>query len=460
MSAPGRHEPAPAPARLADRLTRTLLLALAAVWLVCIAGVSWFIFDQINENFDNELVESAHRLIDVAVDQYDDAVAGHRLPAAGALTARDPLINSQPLVYQLLDGHGRVVLRSAAAPAQAFGIPRLEGFYDQGEWRIYVAEHPYRELYLQLADPQAERVEVLVSALLTLVAVMVMVLLALAIALRSIARRELAVLQRLQQQISLRNGSDLSPIDVSGMPLEPRAVGDDVNRMLQRLAGALDVERALAANAAHELRTPLAVAMLRLQAALDGELARDDVRAALDGLKTLAHRTEKLLQLSRAESAASLARQRVDLAALAAAVAGEFWSQADAQRRLDLLLPEREARHGRPAEALGDADALAIALRNLVENALRYSAGAKVQIEVAEPATLVVRDFGPGLDAQRMRTLHQRHVRHAPDRAGYGLGLSITTTIVARLQGTLRMQSPPPGQARGFEARIDLVPAP
>ena len=313
------------PVSLADRLTRALLLALAAVWLVCILGVSWFIYEKTNENFDAELMESAHRLIDVAVSQYDDAVAAHKAPGDSPVIAKEPIINTLPLTYQLVDGQGHVVLRSGSAPAQAFGIPLLEGFYDQGEWRIYVAEHPYRELYLQLADPLAERIEVLMNALLTLVAVMVLVLLALTLLLRGIARRELSVLQSLQQQISRRSGSDLSPIDVGRMPLEPRAVGEDVNRMLQRLSDALDVERALAANAAHELRTPLAVAMLRLQAALDGDFARDDVHAALDGLKTLAHRTEKLLQLSRAESAASLGQQVVDLAALATTVAGEFW---------------------------------------------------------------------------------------------------------------------------------------
>ncbi|KAF1021138.1 MAG: Sensor protein BasS [Paracidovorax wautersii] len=445
------------PARLADRLARTLLLALASVWLLCIAGVAWFIYAQVNANFDRELVESAHRLIDVAVSQYDDAVTDHQYPVHGPMTATDPLINTEPLVYQLIDGQGHVLLRSAAAPVQPFGIPIVDGFYDHGAWRIYVAEHPYRELYLQLADPQEERTDVLVGTLFALVAAMVLVLLGLTLLMRGIARRELAVLQHLQTQIGQRGDDDLRPIDVSGMPQEPRAVGEGVNRLLERLKGALDVERALAANAAHELRTPLAVAMLRLQAALDGNLAREDVQAALSGLKTLAHRTEKLLQLSRAKSAAALGQEPVDLSTLAATVAGEFWSSADAQRRLDLLLPDNHGGGGQVC-ALGDADTLAIALRNLVENALRYSAGAAVQIEVMAPATLVVRDFGPGVDAAQMQTLERRHVRHTQDRMGYGLGMSITTSIVARQQGTLRLASPPQGHPRGFEARIELPP--
>ena len=87
-------------------------------------------------------------------------------------------------------------------------------------------------------------------------------------------------------------------------------MGDDVNRLLERLSHALDVERALAANAAHELRTPLAAARLRLQTALEHDLRRHDVEAALDALQVLGHRAEKLLQLSRAESGASLTRAK------------------------------------------------------------------------------------------------------------------------------------------------------
>lgn len=107
--------------------------------------------------------------------------------------------------------------------------------------------------------------------------------------------------------------------------------------------------------------------------------------------------------------------------------------------------------------ALGDVDALAIALRNLVENALRYG-GERVVIEVTAPCTLVVRDFGAGVGAEQLSTLRQRHVRHASDRAGYGLGLSIVGTIVEKHNARLELESPPPGAAQGFEARIVLQP--
>jgi two-component system OmpR family sensor kinase len=168
----------------------------------------------------------------------------------------------------------------------------------------------------------------------------------------------------------------------------------------------------------------------------------------------LSHRTEKLLQLSRAESGASLTRARVDLVQLAGTVAQEFWQDPQTNERLKLKVPDSAA-----PVAFGDVDALAIALRNLVENALRYSGDGRVTIEVAAPCVLVVRDAGPGVSAEQLQSLHQRHVRHGSDRAGYGLGMSIVGTIVEKHNATLELASPPPGMARGFEARIVLQPA-
>ena len=183
-------------------------------------------------------------------------------------------------------------------------------------------------------------------------------------------------------------------------------------------------------------------------------MRREDVQAALDALQSLSHRAEKLLQLSRAESAASLARMPVDLVRLAGTVAQEYWQDSQARERIDLAVPEIE-----PPPAHGDFDALAIALRNLVENALKYGGG-RVAIEVTPGGALVVRDAGPGVDAQRLRTLQQRHVRLSAERSGYGLGLSIVATIVHKHGARLLLASPPPGAATGFEARIEFAREP
>ena len=102
--------------------------------------------------------------------------------------------------------------------------------------------------------------------------------------------------------------------------------------------------------------------------------------------------------------------------------------------------------------------AVAIALRNLVENAVRHAPQGPIVLEVSLPATCSVRDQGPGMAPQRALELQQRHQRgggqqHVP---GYGLGLSIVATIVQRQGGQLALLSPAPGQSQGLQAVLEL----
>jgi two-component system OmpR family sensor kinase len=438
---------------LAHRLARALVLRLALVWVLCVLAVAFYLNHEIEENFDAELAESAHRMFDVAMFQLQRAAPG---AAAGQpVIADEPLFPDAPLVYQIADAQGNVLLRSRQAPAQVLAAPLAPGFHDTKEWRLHVVRHPRQALFFLLADPLSERNHEWRETLLVLLVAAVIALAALAWALPGVATRELKVLERLQRQIGERGGGDLRPLALAGLPAELQAVGEDVNLLLERLDQALDVERALAANAAHELRTPLATARLRLQTALEHGLHRADVQAAVDALQTLSHRTEKLLQLSRAESRAPLARHPVDLARLATTVAQEFWQEERAADRLDLTTAGEA---GAPM-ALGDFDALAIALRNLVENALNYAPRSPVEIVVGPGPVLAVRDHGPGVGPDRLQTLQQRHVRQSADRAGYGLGLSIVATIAHKHDARLTLTSPLEGRSSGFEARLVLQPA-
>ena len=274
---------------------------------------------------------------------------------------------------------------------------------------------------------------------------------------RRITRRALRPVAEFAAQVGQRGGSDLSPVPGNPLPLELQAIADSTNRLLARLKLALDVERALAANAAHELRTPLATVRLRLATALEADLpapVRKSIESAVVSLSQLSRRTEKLLQLSRAESSLGLKRETVDLRALASAVVQEFWSDATALATLKLELPDDSN-----PRMLGDFDTLALALRNLIENALRYAPGATVVVQVSEPARIRVIDAGPGVSADRLQLLSDRHVRQATDQAGYGLGLSIVKTIVDKHAGTLTLASPPRGLASGLEVTMNFPAA-
>lgn len=472
-------KPAPNPGRvpsLAQHLSRTLILAVVVVWLLSTGLVAWLVDRQIQHNFDVELVESTHRqlypaLLDLQQRHRPDATGAYRAADARG-EALEPQVmgaipgdsQTEPLLMQLRDAQGGVLLRTPASPAAAFAVPLQAGFFNTPEYRVFSLHDATHNVWLQLADPLEERSEASERTLLGLVAVLLVMLPVLAWLIHWIARRELRSVLHLQQQITARSGSNLQALDLAHMPQELRAVGDGVNQLLVRLGEALNVERSLAANAAHELRTPLAQVRLRLHTALDqarphphsegtdgGCVPVAEVRAALQSLETLSHRTERLLQLSRAEGADGAHFARVDLVRLAEQVAQTFWQQPQAQKRLDWLAPETDA----PVWVQGDIDGLAIVLRNLIDNALHHT-DAQVELQVlpgAHPA-LVVRDHGRGLTASQREQIQLRHARIGSQHIGYGLGMSIVRTLADKHGAALELDSPPAGCTQGLEVRL------
>lgn len=444
---------------LAGRLTKTLILWVGGVWLLSLLAVVWYTSREINYNFDNELVEVSHRMFDIALDHLEEAEeSGNRqypliIPSPGSFADAEVL-------YRLVTPDTKVLARAAEAREEMFDVALVPGFENNGKWRVYTQRHPTHGVFLQVADPLAERSETVNRTLYGLIISFIAVLPALAFLLRNIARKELRVLEDLSGEIAQRDGRQLDPVQLDAPPREIATVQEHMNRMLERLSQALDVERALAANAAHELRTPLATARLRLQTALDHGLSREDVQAALQSLQTLSHRTEKLLQLSRAESSVPFTRDSVDLVQLATTVAREFWLDDRAADRLELITPQPapEAAAPQALTCKGDFDALAIALRNLVENALAYSGTGSVEIIVGPGSEIAVHDEGPGVPPELLERLKHRHVRQSAQRTGYGLGLSIVSSIVQKHDARLVLASPPPGASHGLEARLILLP--
>lgn len=439
------------PRSLADRLARTLTAWVAVAWLGVLIGVVWYVDREINHDFDSEMTESAHRMIDIAVRDYEHETREGRRPPLPVI-GREPLIEDDAVIYQLVDDQGRVLMRSRETPPDRFRVKLRTGFEDVPPWRIYTVAHPGAPLFLHLADPLAERARHRWQTLVGLALPLLALLPLFAWGLRRIARRELRGVEQLGEQIGERGGADLSPLELAGLPTELASVGEHVNRLLTRLGEALDAERALAANAAHELRTPLTAARLRLQSALDGELAREDIEAASSALERLVHRCEKLLQLSRAESAAASTRAAVDLVRLVLVVTDEMADSDRRAARIGIVLDDGIRM------AAGDADTLAIALRNLLENALRHAGGTRVEVRIEAPCTLVVSDAGAGVAPEALATLRDRHVRAGAERAGYGLGLSIVGSIAARHDAQLELVSPRPGSSGGFVARLVLQP--
>jgi len=443
---------------ISQRLTRDLSLWLGLMWLLMSIGVTYYVQEEIEEAYDESLRTSALRLLELATHEVDEMPSYFSaipemsaLGDASAVSSEHLLLPS--LTYQIVAMSGRVILRSKDAPdAPMMGNDAKNGFSYTPTWRVFTLRHASAPLRIHVADSRAHRREELVSIWIWTLLPLLAVFPGIAWGIRRVTKHSLAPVESLVSEIAQRGVTNMSPVGGKGLPPEMQMICDSTNHLLTRLKGALDIERSLAANAAHELRTPLAAARLRLANALDQSLP-ETARMAMDeaaaSLERLARRAEKLLQMSRAESSASFVRDTVDLGALACDVAEDFWRDPEISKRLEVQISRDE-----PITTIGDGDALALALRNLIENALRYAPGASVKVKVMEPATIIVRDLGPGVDAATLDVITTRHVRRSNNHGGYGLGLSIVNTVVERHNGKMRLYSPAPGHSKGFAVAL------
>ncbi len=439
---------------LASRLTRTLVLTIGCIWLLMILGSTWQAHYEISESMDSALDKTAHRLLDLSQQELD---AVFRWSSSPEVTERMLHGDEDHLVYQIVNRNNQVMFRSGNAPKDALSHSLRTGFADVGAWRVYTILDSNRGTIIHVADALKHRHEAWLETAAWLLLPWLLALPLLALLIRWITRRHLQPLQDIAQQIQQRGGQDLSAVQAHSNTRELQTIAASTNQLLGRLASAIDTERALATNAAHELRTPLASALVRLHTLLAmpiDDRARTEAHEAHKSLVRLNRRAEKLMQLSRAESSAAASQSPVNLCRMAQLVVQEFSKDADASR-IHLHIPQAQ-----DVVALGDLDTLAIALRNLLENALRHAGSSAIDVVIEAPATMRVRDGGPGVPVESLQSIRLQHVRVSANVAGHGLGLSIISTIVEKQGGELVLYSPPAGQTQGFEACIRLREAP
>jgi two-component system, OmpR family, sensor kinase len=442
------------PWSIAGRLRWSLLASLGLLWLLAALAGALAVREEINEVFDSALQETGQRLLALAADDLDE----HPERAQRSIRHPDRINKHRAyLIYQVRDAAGAVLLKSHDAPAAAFEAPLQTGFYDTAALRLFTQSTPDKTLFVQVAEAGAHRSEALREALLRLMLPLFGLLPAAALAIGWVVRKTLAPIGAVERQIALRDGADLTPISEQQVPLELQPITHNLNRLLQRLAAALQTERAFAANSAHELRTPIAAALAQLQV-LQAEIPAGPASRRLADIATvlarLANTAEKLLQLAKAESGATLTVERVDLSAVARIVVDEF--QRDSQRGRQIRLEDSAVG---ALLVRGDLDAIGIALRNLIENAFAHGgAGVQVVVRLQPPGRVLVIDSGPGIAPEATDQLRQRFQRGTTTADGAGLGLSIVQTVMDKMGGTLRLYHASEQQGSVFVAELGFVP--
>jgi len=424
-----------APASLRARLLTPLLLATLLVWSM--AGVVSYLKarHEAGELLDGQLAQSSKLLMAQAEHEMEDLAEVAALVEEVVDRVDHPY--EQPLEFQIWGADGRLLLKSNDAPSVP--LSRADGYSDirhAGKpWRMFSIWSPDHRFQVQVAEPLAGREQVALDVAMQVGLPIILVLPLIALVIFWAVRHALRPMEELAGTVATRTAANLTPLQTDGLPREVLSLAVALNRLLDRLNHALDSERRFTADAAHELRTPLAAIQIQAQVALASQKEEGRAHAleqVLAGTRRATRLVEQLLRLARLDPLAGLpTTHSIELTALVRQVVEELHLGSQAERlRVEVLDNTSVA---------GDPDLLRVALRNLLDNALRYSPpGSRItlgaSLENGAPR-LWVDDNGPGVAEEELPRLTERFYRGGEvTQGGSGLGLAIVARI-AQLHG-------------------------
>ena len=424
-----------------------LLAGLAAIALAA-SGVTYLAARrEVGELLDLQLKQLAYST------RIDDLLRGRRPGFDARQAPRGEGVTE--LVTQIWDRDGVLVYWSQ--PGMGLPVPATEGYstirHDGRDWRVYTLVQGTHAL--QVAQAQDERAAIATqTALRTLVPFLALIPF-FGVLIWVGVGRGLEPLEAMSKAVSKRRPDALAPLSERNLPDELQPLAGSLNGLLARLSDALASQRRFTADAAHELRTPLAALTLQLDLARRAN-APGERAAALDdleaGVARASHVVEQLMTLARVEpEAMAQMRTECDLVALAKdAIVARAALAAD--KGIDLGLARAT-----PATVLGDPASLGILLSNLIDNALRYTPrGGRIDVTVEcdqSGATLGVADTGPGIPPEARERVFDRFYRGEDnDVPGSGLGLSIVKRIADAHAATIALDSAAAGS--GLVVRV------
>lgn len=416
--------------RSAWSLRNRLIALLAALTLVAWAVGSVWLYRSVEEQagalFDAALVETAHAVFAAVAheglrkeDDFDFEPEQH--------------VHPERMFYQLRDRRGRIRYASPGSPSEALAGPEASGFTDGRAggigYRVYTLRDPRLRAAIHVGQRVSDREALVRGMALRLLLPGVLVVVLLAAGAWIIVRRVTAPVVSYARAIDARAPTESGAVAADELPEELRPVGEAVNRLLQRVDDALLHERTLTADAAHELRTPLSALRAQAQVALrahDGAERSEALQALIGGVDRATRMVETVLALARLD-ARTLDRSALPIVALQPLVAGVAEGLGAVARAggrtIEVDVPDIAV----PA----DRESLPVALRNLLENALRH-ARARVRISAHEHdgrAVLTVSDDGSGMTPEQQTRAFDRFYRGTADGTGAGLGLALVKRV-------------------------------
>ena len=434
------------PRSLQARLLAVVLSLVLLIWAAASATVWFDARHELDELLDAHLAQAAALLVAqqprlLGHESDDDMGDGE---GEGALEDAAPELHRYaPRVAFQVFHEGRLSLRSRNAPLQPM-VGEEQGFRTglrsvqiAGEtWRVFASHGAERDVQVYVAEQQRSRGEILMALLRGAFGALLLALPLLAATVWWAVRRGTRPLRELSRTLAQRAPDALEPVQLRDTPSEMEGLLLALNQLLQRSQAMMAAERRFTADAAHELRTPIAAIRAQAQVAQGAQRQQDSagqtaaLQATLQGCERASRLVEQLLTLARLEHEGQclLPGQPVDLALLAREVAAELAPTA-LQRGQDLSLD-----CSGPCTVPGNPALLAVLIRNLLDNALRYSPdGARIELQLRGAAgrvELQLADSGAGLDEAQLARLGERFFRAlGSPQPGSGLGWSIVRRI-------------------------------
>ena len=420
-----RREPAIA---VAHSLRARLLLLLFTVVLLT-AAVQAFVayrtsLDQTIEIFDYQMEQMALSL-------------RKGLPIGGYLvnSFRDDTDTSFEFLIQITDTHGKTTFQSAPnanLPLDAEpGFTRYEA--DGKNYRLFSLKSG--DQFIQVAQDRSGRRGLARRLALRAFSPIVVMVPLLLLLVWWVVSASLAPAQRVRSQLASRRADELAEVNEEGLPAEIYPLVHELNLLFHRVRYAFDAQKNFIADAAHELRSPLSALKLQvegLRRAPDTSAREVAIFRLTSGIDRATRLVEQLLVLARQQAGpADLEfKEAVHVAALVQSIVGDLWETANT-RRIDIGLVAAQ-----DGVVMGHQDALNILVRNLLDNAIKYTPeGGTVNVSVLAGdalVQLVIEDSGPGVPSADHVRIFDRFYRVAGPQSsaiGSGLGLAIVKTI-------------------------------
>jgi two-component system sensor histidine kinase QseC len=443
---------------LRQRLTLMIMASLLAVW----SAMALFSYresrEEISELFDARLEQGARSilLLDLKrlqhlVNNESEVIEDHD---------DDEEHQGKALPFQVWDADGRLLLHNASAPPIPFragsGFDTIEA--QDKSWRTLALWNQKRGFQVRVFEDAQQRNHLAGAIMRRMLAPLLFALPGLALLIWLSIGRGLQPLQSLSAAIAARSADKLDLITLHSVPTEVQALVASLNGLLQRLAHSMDQERRFTADAAHELRTPLAAIKVQAEVALaaqDRQQQDQALHGIIEGINRTTRLSEQLLMLARLDHLTPESQQTVELAEMARQCAARY-----ADRALDKEI-ELSVSAASPFPICGDPVLLEALIGNLIDNAIRYTQPQgciEVGLQTAgERILLCIKDDGPGLSEQdKERVLHRFYRAEGNYSSGSGLGLSIVERIAQVHRATLALETGLDG--RGLGVKI-LFPA-